>query len=42
MPPRRAEGARLLSAREVAEDSTAESGLVGFLSAAGHDISDHH
>ena len=35
MPPRRAEGARLLlSAREVVEDSTAESGFVGFLSAA--------
>ena len=35
VPPRRAEGARLLlSAREVVEESTAESGFVGFLSAA--------
>ena len=41
MPPRRAEGARLLSAMEVAEDSTVESGLVGFLSAAGNTVSVH-
>ncbi len=34
VPPGSAEGARLLSATEVAEDSTAESGFVGFLTAA--------
>ena len=38
MPPRRAEGARLLSAREVVEESMAESGLVGFFRAAGEEI----